>query len=82
MIYGSVELLQRKTKATIPGISLYNNFRFEDDNIFAWRAYKIGTGVPISNNQWTDKHNVPILKVIKVLTNDERESEPQQCDQQ
>ena len=57
MIYGSVELLQQKTKATIPGINLYNNFQFEDDNIFAWRAYKIGTGVPMRNDQWTHKHD-------------------------
>ena len=63
-----------KSKAKIPGISLYNNFFFDNNIITAWRANGIGDGVEISSKLWMGKGNTVSLSIYQVYNEGEVET--------
>ena len=45
VVDGIYDLETEKSKATIPSITSYYNFHFEDEGIRMWQAYGIGEGM-------------------------------------
>ena len=59
------------TALKIPGVSLLNNIKFENDGIRVWRAYDIGPGkfIPSSKLNLPSSPNVPSITVTSVQPN-------------
>ena len=59
------------TALKIPGVSLLNNIKFENDGIRVWRAYEIGPGkfIPRSKLNLPSSPNVPSITVTSVQPN-------------
>ena len=61
------------TALKIPGVSLLNNIKFENDGIRVWRAYEIGPGkfIPRSKLNLPSSPNVPSITVtLQLLSKD------------
>ena len=59
------------TALKIPGVSLLNNIKFENDGIRVWRAYEIGPGkfIPRSKLNLPSSPNMPSITVTSVQPN-------------